>query len=609
VADGVIYLDIDDEITSAAARIRTVAGRRVAVVLPYGSRVATSRINFRLLARDALTHEKRLSVVAGDAATRALAASAGIPIFASVQEYEASLEDGGSGPDGATLASTLAAAAAVPGAAPPADPPPHPRTTPLTSSADAIAHDPDDAADAADHADDDEGAVGTAALAAAAAATSADASGAASGATTRTTTAPTDTRPLPPPRRDEPQVRPVASGARSITAPALGGRRVGRTPLLVAAGVVALVAIIGVVAAYLLLPSAEIALTPREQTIGPLSFSVDASTDITEPDVANGLVPATSVPVEVEAAASFEATGERVEETAATGEVRFDNLDPTTSNTIVKGAIVSTNGGIRFRTDRAITVRAATLVGLTIRPSSATVDVTAVEPGEEGNVEPNAITTVPRGEEPLFLKVTNPSETSGGARETFPRVTQEDVDGALAALTASLQEAFEGRMDDGDLAPVDVTVFPETATLGEPTWSLDPETLVGQEVESFDLGGSASGTVLTVDTAPLEAIAAARLESSVDAGYTIVEGSSEVEVDPAVVEGAAITFPVRATAREVAVLDAEAIAAEIRGLPLADAQAVLDRYGTASISVWPEWVSTIPTVDGRVTLVIEDGES
>ena len=58
MADGVIYLDVDDEITSAAARIRAVEGSRVAVVLPYGSRVATSRINFRLLSRDALTHEQ-----------------------------------------------------------------------------------------------------------------------------------------------------------------------------------------------------------------------------------------------------------------------------------------------------------------------------------------------------------------------------------------------------------------------------------------------------------------------------------------------------------------------------------------------------------------------
>src|SRR5512146_354752 len=85
---GIIYLDIDDEITSAAARVRSTDARRVALVLPYGSRVATSRINFRLLSRDALINEKQLAVVAADSATRALAASAGLPVFSSVGEYE-----------------------------------------------------------------------------------------------------------------------------------------------------------------------------------------------------------------------------------------------------------------------------------------------------------------------------------------------------------------------------------------------------------------------------------------------------------------------------------------------------------------------------------------
>lgn len=593
MADGVIYLDIDDEITSAASRIRQVEGRRVAVVLPYGSRVATSRINFRLLARDALTHEKRLSVVAGDAATRALAASAGIPVFASVQEYEASLEEGGGGPEGATLASTIAAAAQVPAGTPPSDPVPAPRP--------AAPPGPDRPADGAEV----EGAGGepaspdltaTAALAAA------------TGATTRTTQAQAaPTQPVAGPR-DEPRVRSASIG-RSVTAGGAGGRGMPRTPLLIAAAVVAVVAIVGGVAAYLLLPSAEVSLIPRQQSIGPLAFSVDASTDISEPDVANGVVPALTVPVNVETAATFEATGERVEETPATGTIRFDNLDPTTSNTIARGAIVSTNGGIRFRTDQSVTVRAATLVGLTIRPSSATVAVTAVDPGPEGNVEPNAINTVPRGEEPLFLKVKNPEATTGGLSESFPRVTQEDIDAALLALGEALQTDFEDRLDDDDLAPVDVTVFPETAELGEPTYSLDPTTLVGQEIETFDLGASATGSVLAVDTAPLQAIAEARLTASIDEGFQLVEGSSVIDVDPAVVDGAAITFPVRATAQEVAILDAEAIAAEIRGLPLADAQAVLDGYGTGTIRVWPEWVSTIPTIDGRLTLTIESPPS
>jgi hypothetical protein len=80
----IVYLDVEDEITSAASRIRSAEENRVALVVPYGSRLATSRINFRLLAREAQTRGRRLAIVAGDAATRALAASAGLPAFGSV---------------------------------------------------------------------------------------------------------------------------------------------------------------------------------------------------------------------------------------------------------------------------------------------------------------------------------------------------------------------------------------------------------------------------------------------------------------------------------------------------------------------------------------------
>src|SRR4029079_12649870 len=84
-----VYLDVDDEITSAAARIRATDAERITLVLPYGSRLATSRINFRLLAREATDRGKRLDIVCGDASARALAAAAGLPVHAAVAAYEA----------------------------------------------------------------------------------------------------------------------------------------------------------------------------------------------------------------------------------------------------------------------------------------------------------------------------------------------------------------------------------------------------------------------------------------------------------------------------------------------------------------------------------------
>ena len=93
MAEGIVYLDVDDEITSAASRIRTSPSTKVALVVPYGSRIATSRMNFRLLSREAVVSNRRLSIVSGDAAARSLAASAGLPVFGTVGEYESSVAD------------------------------------------------------------------------------------------------------------------------------------------------------------------------------------------------------------------------------------------------------------------------------------------------------------------------------------------------------------------------------------------------------------------------------------------------------------------------------------------------------------------------------------
>ncbi len=573
----VIYLDTDDEITSAAARVRAAEGIRVAVVLPYGSRVATSRINFRLLARDAQTNGKTLSVIAGDAATRSLAASAGLPIFSTVADYESSLA-----PDPPPDA---------PDAADAADPPP----------------DAPDAADAAETKDATAVTPATAVLPATAITL----------ATSATVARPPGRVPAAIPAErvvaDTPERVPPGSTSRRATGgPETGGPETvgrslpwttGRTPLLAAAGVLGLALVVGGVGAFLFLPTATAVITPRESSIGPVPLRIVADPGVTTADPASLVVPAVTKTIDVETTQTFPATGKRVEEEKAKATARFQNLNPTGSNTIARGSVVSTGSGVRFRTDAAITLPAAELVlgdPITVVPSRKSVAVTAVDAGPDGNVEPNTITTVPRGEEPLFLKVNNPEAATGGTRDEFARVTQEDVDAAMTALRTQLEATFAERIADPALAADGTTVFPATAILGEPTFSVDVATLVGTEVDTFELGASAKGTVVAVDEAPIQSVAEANIESQVESGYRLIEGSSQVRPSSAVIEGGIITFPVVVTARQVAVLDPAAIETQILGLPLAEARSILDRYGQVELSVWPDWVGTIPTLDTRV---------
>jgi hypothetical protein len=606
MAAGIVYLDVDDEITSAAARIRQAQGRRVALVLPYGSRVATSRINFRLLSRDALLNEKQLAVVAGDSATRALAASAGLPVFASVGEYEGSLAEApaaGTPPDGAAGRGSEApseATVVIPPATPKkrgrkastvaAAPTPAPETSPESTAA---SEHPKPATPPPVVETKDARTGGTPRT----------------GATAQVAipwegAEPAGLSPVRP--WDAPGPRPASGPApRGHVTARPGDRRSSRLPILIVLAAIALVVLVGGVGAYTLLPSASIVVTPREEAIPALDVVVTADPSVDAPDAERRLVPARVVSVEVSVEDTFPATGKRIEEERAKGTVRFSNLDFLRTNTVPAGSVVSTNAGVRFETVAAVTVPRANLVGLTVFPGRIDVNVTAVEPGLAGNVEPNTIVVVPRGENPEALNVVNPDATSGGTHEEFPQVAQEDVDAALAQLNGQLTDAFQARLTDPSIAAPGATVFPTTAQLGTATPSVDPATLIEQEVESFQLGLTAQGTVVTVDPAPVQAIAQQLIRGSVEPGSQLVAGSIDVQVAEPVVEGQAVSFTATATASQVAILDPEALRQLVLGRPLDEAREILAPYGDVELTAWPDWVGSVPTIADRVDVEIE----
>jgi hypothetical protein len=260
---------------------------------------------------------------------------------------------------------------------------------------------------------------------------------------------------------------------------------------------------------------------------------------------------------------------------------------------------------VRFRTNATITVPRADLVGLTVFPGRRNVGVTAVEPGTAGNVEPNTIVIVPKGEDPQALKVVNPDATSGGTHEEFPKVAQEDVDKAMEQLTAALDTAFRARLADPSIAAPGATVFDTTATLGDASPSIDPATLVGTEVESFELELSATGTVVTVNPAPVAEIAEQLLRAKVGPGHQLVANSIDVQVGAPVVSGQSVSFAATATGQEIAILDPDELRAMILGKPLATARELLASYGQVELTAWPDWVGSIPTIADRVDVRVE----
>jgi hypothetical protein len=516
-APEIIYLDVDDEITSAAARLRRTAAERIALVLPYGSRLATSRINFRLLAREAGARGKRLEIVAADASARALAGSAGLTVHSSVAALEGG-EPGGTG---------------------------GPSPAPVVASA------PAPTADG------------------------------------------TETRVLAVPKVVAERV------------PIVGRRRPPirtRTALIAAAVVMAILAV-GGFGAFLYLPTATIVLTPTAEKIGPLQLSVQARPDVTTPDEATLTVPARTFDFDVQAFQTFTTTGVKVTEAKASGNVTFQNCDTGGGVTIPAGATVSTQAGVDFRTLAKVTIKRAAIFPFACKTGSVAVE--AEQAGTAGNVPAGAINRIPAGYDPVVLSVTNTQPTTGGVHNETPEISQQDIDAAMTQLTTALRDDFDRQVREGTGVPAGTTLFDATKVLGTATPSLDPKTLLGQAVSQFQLGLSATGTVLGVDPTPIKALAEARLASQVGAGWQLASGSTTIDVGDPSVSASVVSFPVTVIATRNRVVDREALIAQIRGLVLAEARAQLDDYGEVQITLWPDWVSTIPTDTSRISLTIE----
>ena len=81
----VIYLEADDEVTSVVRRLRAAAAGPVILVTPGRSRATSSVVAMRLLSRAGSADDRPVSVV-GDALTRSLAAEAGLPGFATLDD-------------------------------------------------------------------------------------------------------------------------------------------------------------------------------------------------------------------------------------------------------------------------------------------------------------------------------------------------------------------------------------------------------------------------------------------------------------------------------------------------------------------------------------------
>jgi hypothetical protein len=128
---------------------------------------------------------------------------------------------------------------------------------------------------------------------------------------------------------------------------------------------------------------------------------------------------------------------------------------------------------------------------------------------------------------------------------------------------------------------------------------------VGQQANTFQLTATTNASALEVDESVLEATAGEHFVATADPAVRIERESVEAErAGPAQVTTEQVTYPMSVTASVQLPVDPAAIRQEVAGKPVSEAQAILDRFGEATLVMWPDFIPNVPTDLNRITLTL-----
>jgi hypothetical protein len=554
----IIYIDVDDDITTIIGKVKGAKNKVVALVPPKRTGVLQSAVNLRLLARAAQQSGKHLVLISSNPALGALAAAASIPVARNLQskpeiaETSEEIEDEGEDIiDGAEL--------------PIGD---HARTG-------------EDAAAFASPAVDD---------------------------AIRDNVAEETPRTVPslPVRR----TRGVA-GKRSVNIPNFD---TFRKKLAVGIGVGVL--LIGfLVWATWFAPHARILITAR--TVGTSANSKVTFTPEGKTDMTAGTLKAVRQQIKKEASAvTFDATGSKTVGEKSKGEVVFQNCESDTAVTVPAGTGVSA-GGRTYITEAAAAVPGAKGFAVCTQAGQSTaVAIVAQDIGEEYDADKDTRFNVAghsNSSTSFYFRAVATTDITGGSKKTVTVVSAADVQKAADQLAGQNNDSAKKQLTGkfgSDAVAIDQTFTVDKGEL-KSSPAVDAEAPDGKA----QLTGSLVFTMLGVEKSEagrfLDAHFAKQLEGKSDQ-RVYDNGASKISFVDVASENNVHTGTLVATAKIGPKIEDKTVKSEARGKRYGDVQSNLGRIPgieNVDIKFSPFWVRTVPNDEKRISIEFNLDES
>jgi hypothetical protein len=563
--DGALYLEVDEDITSAIDKLKHSTDSSVQIVVPKRSTMLQSIINLKLLKKAADSSGKELVLVTGDRIASDLAGRVGLAVAPSIGAKavvaEAKVPEALKNEDEVIEADDPEPPTPAPMPSVPAEPPKKPLLKRLPVSD------------------------GPPAPAAAA-------------------------NPLETPATSAPEVAGAAAAAASAPAAASAGtgtkspkvpnfRRLQRRVLWVGLGAFL---IVGYLVAMYVLTNAKVTLYATGTRVSiDTTFSVDP--DLKTTDTAKGVLAGQLVTVSKDLSGPFVPTGKKDAGTKAAGKMTISN-GTGVDQTLVAGTRFAAPDGKVFRSGADTVVPSAHLnSGGDKVNGTVTVDVTADAAGDSYNEAPAAY-TLPALANPKITA--QGAQMSGGTTKTITIVAQSDVDTEKAALLAKDKDAsardLQGRVPSGYVA------LPSSQTASADTVS--PSPAVGAEGETGTLNLKVNYTVLAVKQSEYEAMLHAQEQKQVgDKNQIYDDGIKAAQVSATDKDASGRqTFHLTTEAYGGTKLDKAKIAADLKGQRYGDAVSAasgLPGVTRAEVSISPAWVSRLPSRPDKINITIQ----
>ena len=324
-------------------------------------------------------------------------------------------------------------------------------------------------------------------------------------------------------RRKTPGALPPVSGEerlariQSLLADPIHRKRETRIlsqPLRIGIFALAVLSVLSIAA--VLIPSAEIYITPDTKT-QEIALTVQADDSVDEVNLA-GVLPASWINVTVEGRGSIPTTGSiSIPFGYASGEVEFQNLTDQVVD-IPAGTVVSTaNSSSRYVTQRETRVPAGP-------GEHASAPVKASMPGSRSNLAGNRIVAV-EGDIGVLVTVSNPAPINDGSMASSPAPAAEDRIQLKEELTANLAQTALQEIENA-LQPGDILLSENPTLVRVISETYDP--LDVEPASELELSLRLEFKSPYVAAEYVDDFANSILDANLPTGYTVISGSMNV---------------------------------------------------------------------------------